>query len=54
MGSSNVSASKNKLDNLCAIVDYNTLQIDGNVEEVAGLIDIKEKFEKALDLMLLK
>ena len=28
--------------NLCAIVDYNTLQIDGNVEEVAGLIDIKE------------
>lgn len=40
-----MSASKNKLDNLCAIVDYNTLQIDGNVEEVAGLIDIKEKFE---------
>lgn len=40
-----MSASKNKLDNFCAIVDYNTLQIDGNVEEVAGLIDIKEKFE---------
>lgn len=40
-----MSASKNKLDNLCAIVDYNTLQIDGNVEEVAGLIDIKEKFD---------
>lgn len=40
-----MSASKNKLDNLCAIVDYNTLQIDGNVEEVAGLKDIKEKFE---------
>ena len=40
-----MSAYKNKLDNLCAIVDYNTLQIDGNVEEVAGLIDIKEKFE---------
>ena len=40
-----MSASKNKSDNLCAIVDYNTLQIDGNVEEVAGLIDIKEKFE---------
>ena len=40
-----MSASKNKLDNLCAIVDYNTLQIDGNVEEVAGLINIKEKFE---------
>ena len=40
-----MSANKNKLDTLCAIVDYNTLQIDGNVEEVAGLIDIKEKFE---------
>lgn len=40
-----MSANKNKLDNLCAIVDYNTLQIDGNVEEVAGLKDIKEKFE---------
>ena len=40
-----MSANKNKLDNLCAIVDYNTLQIDGNIEEVAGLIDIKEKFE---------
>ena len=40
-----MSANKNKLDNLCAIVDYNTLQSDGNIEEVAGLIDIKEKFE---------
>lgn len=40
-----MSASKNKLDNLCVIVDYNGLQIDGKVEEVAGLIDIKEKFE---------
>ena len=39
-----MSASKNKLDNLCIIVDYNKLQIDGNVEEVAGLVDIKEKF----------
>lgn len=40
-----MSASKNKLDNLCVIVDHNGLQIDGKVEEVAGLIDIKEKFE---------
>lgn len=40
-----MSASKNKLDNLCVIIDYNKLQIDGNVENVAGLIDIKEKFE---------
>ena len=40
-----MSASKNKLDNLCVIVDHNGLQIDGKVEEVAGLVDIKEKFE---------
>ena len=40
-----MSASKNKLDNLCVIVDHNGLQIDGNIEEVAGLVDIKEKFE---------
>ncbi len=38
-------ASKNQLDNLCVILDYNGLQIDGKVEEIAGLIDIKEKFE---------
>ncbi len=40
-----MTASKNQLDNLCVIVDHNGLQIDGKVEEVAGLIDIKEKFE---------
>lgn len=40
-----MNASKNKLDNLCVIVDHNGLQIDGKVEEVAGLVDIKEKFE---------
>lgn len=40
-----MTASKNKLDNLCVIVDHNGLQIDGTVEEVAGLVDIKEKFE---------
>ena len=40
-----MTASKNKLDNLCVIVDHNGLQIDGKVEDVAGLIDIKEKFE---------
>ncbi|MCI9177726.1 MAG: transketolase [Clostridia bacterium] len=38
-------ASKNKLDNLCVVVDHNGLQIDGRIEEVAGLVDIKEKFE---------
>lgn len=40
-----MSASKYKLDNLCLIVDYNDLQIDGKIEDVAGLIDIKQKFE---------
>ena len=40
-----MAASKNKLDNLCVIVDHNGLQIDGKIEEVAGLVDIKEKFE---------
>ena len=40
-----MAASKNKLDNLCVIVDHNGLQIDGKVEDVAGLVDIKEKFE---------
>ncbi len=40
-----MSASKYKLDNLCAIVDYNHLQIDGNIENVAGLKYIREKFE---------
>lgn len=40
-----MTASKNKLDNLCVIVDHNGLQIDGRVEDVAGLVDIKEKFE---------
>ena len=40
-----MTASKNKLDNLCVIVDHNGLQIDGKIEDVAGLVDIKEKFE---------
>lgn len=38
-------ASHYKLDNLCYIIDYNGLQIDGNVEDVAGLNKLKEKFE---------
>ena len=38
-------ASHYKLDNLCLIVDFNGLQIDGNVNEVAGLEPIDSKFE---------
>ncbi len=38
-------ASHYKLDNLCAVVDYNGLQIDGTVKDVAGLENLKGKFE---------
>lgn len=37
-------AAHNKLDNLCVVIDSNGLQIDGTVEEVAGLKDIDLKF----------
>ena len=40
-----MTASKYKLDNLCAILDYNHLQIDGTVEEVKGLDNIEGKFK---------
>lgn len=38
-------AAHHNLDNLCYIVDYNGLQIDGKVSEVAGLEPIDKKFE---------
>ena len=38
------AANKN-LDNLCVIVDYNGLQIDGPVDEVGGPSPIDKKFE---------
>ena len=38
-------AYKYHLDNLCVILDYNHLQIDGTVEEVAGLDNVAGKFE---------
>ena len=34
-----------KLDNLCILVDCNNLQIDGTVDEVAGLNPLDKKFE---------
>lgn len=37
-------AAHMKLDNLCLMVDYNGLQIDGNVADVAGLDHLEEKF----------
>ena len=39
-----MAASKNKLDNLCVILDNNNLQIDGKIEKVGGLNNITEKF----------
>lgn len=38
-------AAHYKLDNLCAFVDYNGLQIDGAVADVIGPAPFKEKFE---------
>jgi transketolase len=40
-----MTSSKYKLDNLCVIVDNNNLQIDGNIQDVKGLINIERKFE---------
>ena len=40
-----MAAAHYGLDNLCAIVDYNGLQIDGNIEEVMCPDPFKEKFE---------
>jgi len=40
-----MSAYKNKLDNLCVIIDNNNLQIDGSIEEVCGLDNIVGKFK---------
>jgi len=39
-----MSAGHYKLDNLCGIVDYNELQIDGDVEEVMGLAKLADKW----------
>ena len=38
-------AAHHNLDNLCYIVDYNGLQIDGKVSEVAGLEPLDRKVE---------
>ena len=38
-------AGHKKLDNLCAIVDYNGLQIDGRIQDVGGPEPIDEKFK---------
>ena len=37
-------AAHYKLDNLCAVVDWNGLQIDGKIEDVMSSLPIDEKF----------
>ena len=39
-----MAAGHFKLDHLCAIVDYNNLQIDGEVEKVMGLAPLADKW----------
>ena len=38
-------AAHNKIDNLIAFVDWNNRQIDGDVEDVLDLLDLRAKFE---------
>lgn len=38
-------AGHHKVDNLCAIVDNNNLQIDGDVRDIVNIHPIKDKFE---------
>ncbi len=40
-----MSASKFQLDNLCAILDWNKVQLDGTSQEIMPLSNIKERFE---------
>lgn len=40
-----MAASHYKLDNLCAVVDRNRLQISGNTEDVMAHDDLHERFK---------
>lgn len=40
-----MSACHYKLDNLCVIVDYNNLQIDGKITDVMNTVPIDQKFK---------
>ena len=39
-----MTAAQNKLDNLCAIVDYNRVQLDGTTDEIKSLGDLAQKW----------
>lgn len=40
-----MTAAHYKLDNVCALVDYNGLQIDGDVEQVMGIAPLAQKWQ---------
>lgn len=40
-----MTAAQHRLDNLCAIVDYNHVQLDGTVESIKDLGDLRQKWE---------
>ncbi|MBU1625798.1 transketolase [bacterium] len=40
-----MTAAHYKIDNLCAIIDYNDLQIDGFVHDIMGIEPIMEKWQ---------
>ena len=40
-----MSATKYKVDNLCAILDWNGVQLDGTAEDIMPMGDIKAKFD---------
>ena len=39
-----MAAAHYKLDNVCAVVDYNGLQIDGDVKKVMGIAPLADKW----------
>ncbi len=40
-----MTASRYKLDNLCAVLDHNRLQIDGTIKEIKNPYPLREKWE---------
>lgn len=41
-----MTAAQQKLDNVCAIVDYNRVQLDGTTDEIKSLGDLSEKWRE--------
>ena len=47
-----MTAAHYKLDNLCAFLDHNNLQIDGNVSEIMGIEPVNKKWEALVGTLL--